>query len=180
MLLVPPKDVRPAAEAIAAALANGPIQLLFVCTHNSRRSQLSEALAAHRWQEDSRITVRSCGTEQTACHPSTANALEDLGWEVQDQGNGRFQVQRDLTTRSLWSKTLDEVPRDLPIVAMMTCAEADEACPAIVGAVARIPWRFPDPKIADGTPESRATYRTVAEAIARDLDALYHELQLTP
>jgi arsenate reductase len=180
MLLVPAKDVRHAAEAIAAALAKGPIQLLFVCTHNSRRSQLSEALAAHRWQEDPRITVRSCGTEQIACHPSSARALEDLGWEIQDLGSGRFQVQRDLTTRSLWSKTLDEVPRDLPIVAMMTCAEADEACPAIVGAVARIPWRYPDPKIADGTPESRGTYRTVAEAIARDLDALYHELQLTP
>ena len=89
-------------------------------------------------------------------------------------------MQRDLTTRILWSKTLDEVPRDLPIVAMMTCAEADEACPAIVGAVARIPWRYPDPKIADGSPDSRATYRTVAEAIARDLDALYLELQLTP
>ena len=49
-----------------------------------------------------------------------------------------------------------------------------------MGAVARIPWRYPDPKIADGTPDSRETYRTVAEAIARDLDALYHELQLTP
>jgi len=180
VLLVPPKEVRPAAGAIAAALANGPIQLLFVCTHNSRRSQLSEALAAHRWQLDPRITVRSCGTEQTACHPSTAQALEDLGWNVRDLGQGQFQVQQDLTARTLWSKTLDEVPRDLPIVAMMTCAEADEACPAIVGAVARIAWRYPDPKIADGTPESRATYRTVAEAIARDLDALYNELQLNP
>lgn len=180
MLLVPPKDVRPAAEAIATALTKGPIQLLFVCTHNSRRSQLSEALASHRWQGDPRITMRSCGTEQTACHPSTAQALEDLGWEVQDLGNGRFQVQRDLTTHNLWSKTFDEVPRDLPIVAMMTCAEADKACPAIVGAVARIPWRYPDPKIADGTPESRATYRAVAEAIARDLDALYHQLELNP
>ena len=180
MLLNPPKDFSLAANAISQALAQGPLTLLFVCTHNSRRSQLSEALAAHRWQEDPRITVRSCGTEQTACHPSTARALEDLGWDVRDLGSGRFQVQRDLTTRSLWSKTLDEVPRDLPIVAMMTCAEADEACPAIVGAVARIPWRYPDPKIADGTPDSRATYRTVAEAIARDLDALYHELQHTP
>jgi arsenate reductase len=86
----------------------------------------------------------------------------------------------DETICTLYSKTLDEVPRDLPIVAMMTCAEADEACPAIVGAVARIPWRYPDPKIADGTPESRATYRAVAEAIARDLDALFHELQHAP
>ena len=172
MLLVPAKDVQPAAEAIAAALAKGPIQLLFVCTHNSRRSQLSEALAAHRWQGDPRITVRSCGTEQTACHPSTSHALKDLGWDVRDLGNGKFQVQRDLTTRSLWSKTLDEVPRDLPIVAMMTCAEADEACPAIVGAIARIPWRYPDPKIADGTPESRATYRTVAEAIGAPVAAI--------
>jgi protein-tyrosine-phosphatase len=180
VLLVPAKDVRPAAEAIAVALTKGPIQLLFVCTHNSRRSQLSEALAAHRWQGDPRITVRSCGTEQTSCHPSTARALEDLGWDVRDLGNGKFQVQRDQTMRSLWSKTLDEVPRDLPIVAMMTCAEADEVCPAIVGAVARIPWRYPDPKTADGTPQSRATYRTVAEAISRDLDALYHELKPNP
>jgi protein-tyrosine-phosphatase len=89
-------------------------------------------------------------------------------------------VQLDRTLRTLRSKTLEEVPRDLPIVAMMTCAEADEACPAIVGAVARIPWRYPDPKIADGTPESRATYRAVAEAIARDLDALHHQLQQSP
>jgi protein-tyrosine-phosphatase len=180
MLLGAAKEVRPAAEAISAALAQGPIQLLFVCTHNSRRSQLSEALAAHRLRNDARITVRSCGTEQTACHPSTAQALEDLGWEVRDLGQGRFHVHMDETNCTLYSKTLDEVPRDLPIVAMMTCAEADEACPAIVGAVARIPWRYPDPKIADGTPKSRATYRAVAEAIARDLDALFHELQHAP
>lgn len=180
MLLVPAQDVRTAADAIAAARSKGPIQLLFVCTHNSRRSQLCEALAAHRWREDPRITVRSCGTEQTACHPSTALALEDLGWNVRDLGHGQFQVQLDRTLRTLRSKTLDEVPRDLPIVAMMTCAEADEACPAIIGAVARIPWRYPDPKIADGTLESRATYRAVAEAIARDLDALHHQLQQSP
>jgi arsenate reductase len=90
---------------------------------------------------------------------------------------GRFRIQKEQVDRILYSKTLDAIPRDLPVVAMMTCAEADEACPAIFGAVARIPWRYPDPKIADGMPESRATYRAVAEAIACDLEALYHELK---
>lgn len=177
MLLVPPKDVRPAAEAIAAALANGPIQLLFVCTHNSRRSQLAEAFAALLWQDDPHVTVRSCGTERTACNPATAQALVDVGWEVRDLGQGQFHVQYGRTQRTLFSKTIEEVPRDLPIVAMMTCAEADEACPAIVRAVARIPWRYPDPKIADGTADAPSAYRSVAEAIARDLNELYHEIQ---
>lgn len=177
MLLIPRKDCTSAAKTLAEALRHGPVQLLFVCTHNSRRSQLSEALAAAEWAESAEIEVRSCGTEKTACHPSTVQALADLGWSATELGEGTVWVNKGDVQRTLYSKTLDEVPRDRPIVALMTCAEADEACPAIPGAVARIPWRYPDPKFSDGQPECRATYRAVAEAIARDLHELNLELQ---
>lgn len=175
MLLIPAKNTREAAEALSRELAKGPIQLLFVCTHNSRRSQLAEASAAWLWRGNTAITVRSCGTERTGCHPSTARALEDSGWVVSPLQDGHYRIQKDEVDRLLYSKTLEEIPRDLPIVAMMTCAEADEACPAIFGAVARIPWRYPDPKVADGTDECAATYLQVAKAIEADLQDLVNQ-----
>jgi hypothetical protein len=49
------------------------------------------------------------------------------------------------------------------------------ACPAIFGAVARIPWRYPDPKVSDGTAESAATYHRVANAIEADLQDLVNQ-----
>jgi protein-tyrosine-phosphatase len=89
--------------------------------------------------------------------------------------DGYYRIQKDEVDRLLYSKTLEEIPRDLPIVAMMTCAEADVACPAIFGAVARIPWRYPDPKVSDGTAESAATYHRVANAIEADLQDLVNQ-----
>ena len=175
MLLIPAKDTREAAEVLSHELAKGPIQILFVCTHNSRRSQLAEASAAWLWRGNPGVTVRSCGTERTGCHSSTARALEDSGWTVTPLQDGDYRIQKDEVDRLLYSKTLEEIPRDMPIVAMMTCAEADEACPAIFGAVARIPWGYPDPKVADGTAESAATYLRVANAIEADLQDLVNQ-----
>jgi len=175
VLLIPAKDTREAAEALSRELAKGPIQLLFVCTHNSRRSQLAEAYAAWLWRGNPAITVRSCGTERTGCHSSTARALEDSGWVVKPEQDGYYRIQKDKVDRLLYSKTLEEIPRDLPIVAMMTCAEADEACPAIFGTAARILWRYPDPKVADGTAECAATYLRVANAIEADLQDLVNQ-----
>lgn len=169
MLLNPPKDFSMAAIAISQALAQGPLTLLFVCTHNSRRSQLAEAWALDVFRDVPGLRVRSCGTERTQCHPNTASALASGGWTVTETAPGSYRVERNGISANLHSKTLDDLPSGERVVAFMTCAEADEACPAILGALARIPWRYSDPKIYDGTPAALDAYVETSNAVQRDL-----------
>lgn len=172
MLLNPPKDVELAATAILNGLESGPLALLFVCTHNARRSQLAEAWAHHIFRGIPGIRIRSCGTERTQCHPSAAAALEASGWSVAQPQQGHYHVALEGTELELYSKTLDELPKGERVVAFMTCAEADEACPAILGAIARIPWRYTDPKVADGRPDELQTYLETSLVIRQDLERL--------
>ena len=173
MLLSSPKDYHAAARAMREAQSDGTLTLLFVCTHNSRRSQLAEAWAHLIFRNGPGIRVASCGTERTQCHPHSAEALEADGWAVRTAEPGSYLIEREGVSTTLYSKSLDEFLVTSPSIAFMTCAEADEACPAILGAVARFPWRYEDPKRADESPEALATYIETSRAIRRDLELLH-------
>ena len=173
MLLSSPKDYDAVARAMCASKSDGTLTLLFVCTHNSRRSQLAEAWAHLIFSKEPGIRVASCGTERTQCHPHTVEALEADRWAVREMQPGSYHIERDGVSTTLFSKSLDEFAVTPPSIAFMTCAEADEACPAILGAVARFPWRYEDPKRADGSPEALTTYIETSRAIRRDLELLH-------
>lgn len=161
------------ARAMCASKSDGTLTLLFVCTHNSRRSQLAEAWAHLIFSKEPGIRVASSGTERTQCHPHTVEALEADRWAVRELQPGSYHIERDGVSTTLYSKSLDEFSVTSPTIAFMTCAEADEACPAILGAVARFPWRYEDPKRADGSPEALTTYIETSRAIRRDLELLH-------
>jgi len=173
VLLSSPKDYDAVARAMCASKSDGTLTLLFVCTHNSRRSQLAEAWAHLIFSKEPGIRVASCGTERTQCHPHTVEALEADRWAVREMQPGSYHIERDGVSTTLFSKSLDEFAVTPPSIAFMTCAEADEACPAILGAVARFPWRYEDPKRADGSPEALTTYIETSRAIRRDLELLH-------
>ncbi len=173
MLLSSPKDYDAVARAMCASNSDGTLTLLFVCTHNSRRSQLAEAWAHLIFSKEPGIRVASCGTERTQCHPHTVVALEADRWAVREMQPGSYHIERDGVSTTLYSKSLDEFSVTSPTIAFMTCAEADEACPAILGAVARFPWRYEDPKRADGSSEALTTYIETSRAIRRDLELLH-------
>lgn len=160
-----------------------PVGLLFVCTHNSRRSQLSEfwARALVSWLgKADQIMVRSGGTEVTRVAPLTLETLRVAGfktgepitdWEESGSDNSKVPVSwGEGQEASAWSKTFQGLyPADIPFTAIMTCKEADEACPFVPGAAARVSLPYSDPKQYDGHPEGLAQYQLVSGMIVSEL-----------
>ncbi len=157
-----------------------PVRLLFVCTHNSRRSHLAQVWAeviGRRLGLD--VASYSAGTEATAFNARAVAALGRAGLTVREQpaeatGGPRYTLTygEGLHTAPLYSKRMpDGVPEGegAPFGAVMVCGEADKACPVVPNASFRIALPYDDPKAADGTPEEAATYDARCAQIAREL-----------
>jgi arsenate reductase len=128
-------------------------RILFLCTHNSARSQMAEGLLRHLGGE--RFEAFSAGTEATHVRPLAIMAMTELGIDVSRQE----------------SKTLDRYLGE-PFDAVITvCDQAAEACPVFPGAKRRLHWSFPDPSKATGTQEEQlAVYRQVRDAIQEHIE----------
>ncbi len=163
----------------------GEAKLLFVCTHNSRRSQFAQAWAhvlADQWNLP--IQSASAGTEVTACNERTVAALERSGFKsrVEKEGsNPHYEMQYgEGTTFELYSKIYtDAFQPEERIIAVMTCAHAEANCPMIPGAVHRIPMPYEDPKAKDDTPEETSAYDATCAQIRNDLHAVFSRINIT-
>ena len=128
-------------------------RVLFLCTHNSARSQMAEGLLRHLAGD--RFEVASAGTEATHVRPLAIRAMAELG----------------STSRGQESKTLDRYLGEPFDVCHHVCDQAAEACPVFTGAERRLHWSFPDPSKATGTEEEQlAVYRQVRDAIQRRIE----------
>lgn len=168
---------------IAEKKAKGqPAHLLFVCTHNSRRSHMGQlwgAAAAHH-AGLSHVQTWSGGTEATAFNPRSVTALSGHGFGIEDSGAvapaGKNNVVYTTTLGdglapiSGFSKVYSDAHNPSSgFAAIMVCTSADAACPFVEGAELRVSVPFVDPKGSDGTPEETATYRAKSEEIGREL-----------
>ncbi|MEZ5031083.1 MAG: protein-tyrosine-phosphatase [Saprospiraceae bacterium] len=163
-----------------------PVEVVFICTHNSRRSQLAHAwLAALAAQAGwDRIRSFSGGTEVTAFNHRAVQALERAGFQTtiydELQDNPRYEVKFSPKSGPMlmFSKRYDypENPRS-GFAAVMVCSDADTDCPYIPGADIRIPLPFIDPKASDGTPEEEATYDLGSRQIAAELAYVIRQIQ---
>ncbi len=158
-------------------------KLNFICTHNSRRSQLSQiwaqTLAKHNGVE---IETFSGGTEATAFHPNAVAALIRAGFEIRKEGedNPHYQVSfaKDQEPMVAYSKRFEDAPNpSSDFAAIMTCSEADAECPIVFGADARIKLFYEDPKIADGTPEEALTYDQRCLQIASEMNYVFSSIK---
>ena len=141
-----------------------PVYLNFICTHNSRRSHISQiwaaAAAAYYGIED--IHCFSGGTEATAFNPRAVAAMQRAGFSIENPGgeNPHYRVSFSPGGLALecFSKVYDDPfnPKS-DFAAVMTCSHADENCPFIPGAT-RISITYDDPKVADDTPQETARY----------------------
>lgn len=156
---------------------NGAADLIFICTHNSRRSHLSQiwAQVAANYYGYKQVSTYSGGTEATAFFPSGIEAIRDAGIEVlqlSDGTNPVYAVNYDATAHPIicFSKKYDAAfnPQK-DFAAIMTCDHADQNCPFIPDAGARIPIRYEDPKVADGTPGQLAKYIERSKQICREM-----------
>jgi len=163
---------------------NQSIRLNFICTHNSRRSHLSQVWAqvmAHHFQIKD-VLCYSGGTEATALFQMVAETLTHSGLKIENISEGKNPVYAIKYTENEhpvigFSKTYDDVfnPKT-EFAAIMTCSSADAGCPFIPGAEKRIPITFEDPKAFDNTPHQKEKYFERSVQIATELFYVFSQI----
>ena len=156
---------------------NEEIRLNFICTHNSRRSHLSQIWAqtmAHHFGIPN-VSCYSGGTEATAVFPKVVETLIIQGFRIQklsSHDNPVYAVKFDENEAAVvcFSKCFDNAFNPATgFAAIMTCNSADEACPMVHGAEARFPIKYDDPKAYDGTDLQNSKYAERSLEIAREM-----------
>lgn len=155
-----------------------PAKLTFICTHNSRRSHLSQiwAQVAAEYYGLSSVETYSGGTEATAFNPRAVAAMQRCGLKIvaDDAGadNPRYSVftSDSATPQVCFSKVFDAPPNPISgYCAVMTCSQADDACPVVMGCDLRMPIRYEDPKVADDTQFEAQRYDERAAQICTEM-----------
>lgn len=158
--------------------SNSPIRLVYICTHNSRRSHFGQiwGAVAASYYGIAGVQTYSGGTEATAFHQNAIQALRATGFDILTDGssaNPMYTVHfSDHEACRCFSKVYDDPanPKE-KFAAIMTCSDADENCPFIPGVELRVGTTYDDPKAADGTPHEAETYLQRSDQIA--VETLY-------
>lgn len=162
------------------------ININFICTHNSRRSHLSQiwAQAAASYFNIPGVHCYSGGTEETALFPKIIETLKVQGFnilKISDGNNPVYAIKYSANTPPVigFSKKYDNPfnPED-SYAAVMTCSHADEGCPFIAGAEVRIPITFEDPKKSDNTPEQTQVYAERSLQIAAEMLYVFSSIKI--
>ncbi len=137
--------------------ASAPMRILFLCTHNSSRSQIAEGLLRARGGDC--YAVFSAGTHPRSVHPLAIQAMREIGIDISEAAGYR-------------AKSLDEFASQPPMDLVVTvCDDAAEECPFFPGARRQEHWGFPDPSAVVGAEEEQlAAFRSVRDAIAARMD----------
>ncbi len=161
------------------------IHINFICTHNSRRSHLSQIWAqtmAHHFNVKN-VNCYSGGTEATALFPMVASTLANTGFEVKTLSEGKNPVYSIKFSENEhpvigFSKRMDDDfnPKS-DFVAIMTCSQADEGCPFVPGAEKRIPITYEDPKAFDGTSQQAEKYSERSKQIATEMFYVFSQIK---
>ncbi|WP_209406302.1 low molecular weight phosphatase family protein [Pseudozobellia sp. WGM2] len=180
------KTLQPLVEFIQQKVdTKEDIRINFICTHNSRRSHLSQIWAQTlAYHFDVRnVFCYSGGTESTALFPMVAKTLANTGFEVSkisETENPIYSIKYSENEHPVigFSKKLDsEFNPTSQFAAIMTCSQADGGCPFIAGAEKRIPITFEDPKAFDNTPQQAEKYEERSIQIATELFYVFSQIQ---
>lgn len=130
-----------------------PKRILFLCTHNSARSQMAEGLL--RALGKAEFMAFSAGTEATRVRPEAIAVMQELGIDISQQT----------------SKTLDQYLSEPFDEVITVCDQANDACPVFPGAHHRRHWSIDDPSSVQGTEqERRAAFRTARDEVRRRIE----------
>jgi arsenate reductase len=165
--------------------ANQEIRLNFICTHNSRRSHLSQIWAQTMAFQFGikNIFCYSGGTEATAMFPKVAETLTNQGFQIQklsQEQNLVYAVKFDEDQHPIicFSKAyFDDFNPKSHFGAIMTCNNADEGCPMVFGAEARFPIKYDDPKAFDGTELMDEKYSERSLQIASEMYYVFSQIK---
>lgn len=163
---------------------NKAVNLNFICTHNSRRSHLSQVWAqvASVYFDIPNVNCYSGGTEETALFPKVAETLENQGFQIfkiSETNNPIYAIKFDENEMPIigFSKKYDNAFNPVSqFGAIMTCSQADEGCPFIAGAEKRMPITYEDPKISDGTLQQTEVYKQRSIQIATEMMYIFSQI----
>ena len=141
-------------EAPASGMgAMGRKRLLFLCVHNSARSQMAEGLLRARAGDE--FEAHSAGNVATEVRPLAIRAMAEIGIDISGQ--------RSKSTAEYAGQRFD--------YAVTVCDDAKEACPYFANAARQVHWRFDDPSAATGSDDEKfAVYRRVRDEIRAQID----------
>ncbi|MBC7418871.1 MAG: protein-tyrosine-phosphatase [Pedobacter sp.] len=160
------------------------IRINFICTHNSRRSHLSQVWAqtmANHFNIKN-VFCYSGGTESTALFPMVVETLQNSGFQItaiSEGSNPIYSIKYADNEHPIigFSKKLDDdFNPQSEFAAIMTCSQADGGCPFIAGAEKRIPITFDDPKAFDNTPQQAEKYSERSLQIATELFYVFSQI----
>ena len=159
-------------------------KLVFICTHNSRRSHMSQiwATTAAAWYGVEGVEAYSGGTEATAFNPRAVAALQRAGFALEappegDNPHYLLDYSPERPPIEAFSKVFSTPSNpQAEFAAILNCSEADKACPFVAGASLRISLAYDDPKQADGTPAEQARYDERCRQIADEMFYLFSKV----
>lgn len=174
------------ATTIVTRLKTGQdANLTFICTHNSRRSHMSQIwaqTAAYHYGLN-KVHAFSGGTEVTACNCRTITAMRSAGFSIKDATTGDnpvylVQYAGERPPVRAYSKlyNADANPNE-GFIALMTCSSADKSCPVVKGSIARYAIHYVDPRLCDDTPTETTAYNERCREIAREMFYIMSEVR---
>lgn len=163
---------------IEAGLSGGEgAKLVFICTHNSRRSHMAQiwAQAAAFYFGIPKVKTFSGGTEATAFNPRAVAVLRRAGFRIDKKSEGEnpmYDVRYSGCAAAMkaFSKLYSSPPNPRDgFCAVMTCAEAERSCPVVPGASLRVAVPYEDPRESDGTAREEETYDERCRQMCREM-----------
>ncbi|WP_018621616.1 hypothetical protein [Spirosoma luteum] len=163
-----------------------PVQLTYICTHNSRRSHFGQIWAATAavYYGVPNVKTFSGGTEVSAFNERAVAACSRAGFvikKVSEGPNALYEVQYASDTEPIkaFSKKYDDATNpQRDFCAVMTCSQADAACPIVRGATTRVATPYDDPKAFDGKPEETAKYDERCKQIATETLYVFSKVKI--
>ena len=145
--------------------------IVFLCTHNSRRSQLCQvwgSILSKIYNID--LKFNSAGTEKTEVYKTIFYCFSNVGIEIKDS-----KIFYGDLSLSLHSKVLEEIQSD-KFMSIMTCSDAEKSCPSDSRSIRNISMIYQDPKIFDNTEKEREDYSNTSKLIAKELNYIIKNL----
>lgn len=181
--------LQPLAEYVRQKVEDGhPININFICTHNSRRSHLAQiwGQAAAAYFNVPQVNCYSGGTEATALFPKVADTLGNTGFHIltlAESDNPIYAIKYSDNALPIigFSKRYDDAFNpSSEFVAIMTCSQADGGCPFIAGAEKRVAITYEDPKAFDNTPQEAKAYQERSLQIACEMLYVFSNIGKKP
>ena len=160
------------------------IRINFICTHNSRRSHLAQIWAQTMayYFAIPKVFCYSSGTQTTALFPTVVQTLQETGFEITPISKGDnpiYSIKYEVNEHPImgFSKTLDAPFNPISeFAAILTCSQADAACPFVPGAEKRISVPYDDPKEFDNSPLQHKKYKERSLQIATEMYAVFSSI----